>query len=295
MENQEQDNDLSDLFALSASAGAALSAAASPAHTSLTMPALIANVARNTVKQGNGKFLLEQAVGVTLASEVLEQIPRYVQLHAALVAGGNDMKHWRTWNNGSMCFVADIDGVPDAFPDLANPEDFVDEMLDRMAAEDADPRGSPSMCVKVMAFRSPPYNYLVIMNRRYGQWSVHLRRYWDRLDDQLACELAQYTDSGIPLEKAIEYAEVLLKYASLPRRPDLKIFTEGNFQAGHKFAGIGLRSQDYGDAGYILSCKQASGEAQSPVRHWTHNALSATDYILDNLKYAASSVLDPDG
>ena len=294
MTDQDEDKKLDKLFTLSARAGADLLAEAGPVRSSMTLPAAIANVARHAVRKGDGQFLLQQAVGVCLASQVIEQIPRYLQLHAALVAGGNDMNHWRTWNNGSMCFVVDVDGEPDVFPDLANQDDFVDDMLVRMAAEDADPRGSPSMSVKVMAFRSPPYNYLVIMNRRYGQWSVHFRRYWDRIDDQLASELEQYADSGIPLDKAVEYAEVLLNYASFPRRPEISIFIEGNFQAGHKFAGIGLRSQDYGDAGYILSCKQSSGEVQSSVRHWTHNALSTTEYILTNLSCAANSILDPD-
>jgi hypothetical protein len=111
---------------------------------------------------------------------------------------------------------------------------------------------------KAIAFRTQNVNYLVFLRHSYNGWELHLRRFYEELDEE---ELQELTENYEPTPAGIMYlAERCTTYFSddvpghsYPHRLSLNSFVRTGFRAGDDQACSGLRYLDIRDTGYLAS------------------------------------------
>lgn len=121
--------------------------------------------------------------------------------------------------------------------------------------------------VKAFVLETQSRSFLVVLNKQYGTWRLHIRRFWQDIRQ------ARQSPGCFPLQDVAERKDLTLEdviklahhaaeaYGDAlpgvpyPTRPMLSTFLEGNLLAGDKHAGIGLRYGDFRDRGYVISFK----------------------------------------
>lgn len=142
---------------------------------------------------------------------------------------------------------------------------------------------------KVFALRTQNVNYLVLLNRRYDGWEVHMRQWWDVIPDgaeqYLPYALEKYIKGAtLSLQDAIKLTKNLEGYAndipgaSYPDRLRLQAFKDTYFAVGEDRACAGLRYGDARDRGYLVTAKQSVfGTPEADKMTW--NALTRMHYV----------------
>jgi len=206
---------------------------------------------------------LEGTVNRYVGFALQKEMPRYVALHDKLVESKFNTKDNRFEFGNDAYAYALLDAEHVIPPDNAINwkaifgEDYV----------------SPPTIIKVKAFvvNTQSRDFLVVLNNNYDRWSVHFRRIFPSLQDELEAgyigDMDKYRDSNnLTLLDAVKIAKSASKFAddfpdvSYPSRLSLETFLQGNLIAGDEKAGLGLRYADFRDVGYLASYRIHNGE-----------------------------------
>lgn len=198
----------------------------------------------------------ESLIGAYLGVVVQAWIEPYLALHAALTQKGHAAADSAFLLGGDsyVWSCADHEVVEEADPKMAA---FLEELGHTYAPS--------THKVKAFALRTQSRNYFVLLILTHGRWRLHIRRFWDNLQEVRASKgyylLQEFGDrQDLTLEDVVKLAQRAaeaygddLPGVAYPKRPLLATFLGGNLLAGDRRAGLGLRYGDSRDLGYVVS------------------------------------------
>lgn len=119
--------------------------------------------------------------------------------------------------------------------------------------------------LKAFACQTQNINYLVVLAQRHGDWTIHLRRWWEPVASPAgehykerfqAIKRKTFQDVVVHASEAAERFSDHLPGVQYVRRPDLAMYDTSGYVVGMPHSCPGLRYGDMRDAGYLLSVKQ---------------------------------------
>lgn len=153
--------------------------------------------------------------------------------------------------------------------------------------------------LKAFALRTQNINYLVVLEKRYGRWFIHLRQWWDPLptaDDYVPYPLEKYAQ-GATMDYATAHrvAGAFQGYAddvadvAFPKRLSLGSFTATGCVPRKETSCSGLRYADARDTGYLATVERnAFGFFDADNVKW--NSLSQLHYVWFDLLSAIDTM-----
>lgn len=170
-------------------------------------------------------FALGQVVDYWVGRRVQATVEDCLALHAQLVRRGHDQAHKYDFGYADRYAFWAADRVGQIDADLQ-------AVLERACGESQGPADPDVYRLESKAFvlMAQSYSYFVLLQKRFGNWSIHVRRI--------------YGQPG----------------TGTRARPNLEMFTAGSLEVGEASAGEGLRYGDLRDAGYLVSVKDSFGQ-----------------------------------
>lgn len=222
--------------------------------------------------------LCDSFMGIYAESMVLP----CVEFHKDLTSGGHtsEKSRFEFGCDSSAWVVADRE-----FPES---RDEVDELVDDVFGK-AELELKLARRSKAFVLETQNRNILLVLNERFGKWTIHIREFWPLLVDSMGKDVYQDELLSLQSRKDLTILDVLRlssqaeKYSDcipgvdFPKRPNLGTFLDGSLLAGDSRAGIGLRYGDSRDRGCILSLDWSSSFPE--VNHSLHVDFGAIDYI----------------
>ena len=212
----------------------------------------------------------------------------YVTFHDALTQAGHTSESTRLQFGTDAYTWAAADRT---MPERRNVVDFA-LLQGRMMAYSPRPRHA-----KAIVVQSQSRNFLVLLNQSFNRWSLHIREFWPDIRTVMErghyCRLLSETSHRADLTPldlvrlsttASQYGDDL-PGVDFPQRPHLATYLDGSLMAGDEEAGIGLRTGDFRDKGYVLSFKAGVDECPK-VPHSLKGDLSDVEYVTQ-LMYSA--------
>jgi len=231
--------------------------ALSSSNGTLQLPCIIGLVVDQAGQPSDSYTTLHRAYLDSLTRRIDAKVGEFLEIHEVLVDGGNDENKWRNFGGaGKACVLADYSQP--AMSDFEGAE--VAMHRTKMRSRIKSTGFNEIVEVKAFALEGSDGNFVVLLANSGGDWSVHLRQYWESIHNfyRFANNAAQRVHS---VEWAIEFASKVAMHSDdvpgvhSPRRPSLASFSIGNFKVGSAAAGIGLRYGDSRDAGFVLSLR----------------------------------------
>jgi hypothetical protein len=250
----------------------------------------------------------EQMVSAYMGLVAQNWVEPYLKLYRALQERGHISRDtsFEFGNDVYVWTVADRD-VPQER----------DDKLDQLFAGMGIARDEAPTVYKAKAFaiETQTRNFLVLLNEKYGRWSIHMRRFWDDIREVSKNDgyfhLQDFANrKDLTLEDVIKLAHQVSEHygdalpgVSYPHRPLLTTYLDGDLIAGSDTSGIGLRYGDFRDMGYVLSFKN---DAERPeidggtvcnfheVAYLAYNIASAHDQLVESDDAETSSASDLD-
>ena len=215
-------------------------------------------------------------------------LPAYLALHAHLVANDiNEANQYKFANDSYIYTVAD--------------RQFDGKALDIDIPGIRGNSTTPVVQAKAFVVKTQSRNYLVVLHERYLTGTVHIRRFWDDLQESLNAPgyalMSDYADrSDLTLNDVILLATQAAEYYSddlpgncYPRRPSLQSFLRGSLDVGEESAGRGLRFGDARDLGYIASL-EVSGTGRFTAKDMSKIGISELVAVMYNVASAFDSL-----
>jgi hypothetical protein len=209
----------------------------------------LANKDKMDVRSHDFECLCDAYVGLA----VEQWVQPYLSLHAALTQQGATSQ--ATGHNFA------IDTYVWAAADRTLPE----EPLGIDGLDDLDDDPLSERRAKAMVLQTQSCNFLVLLNERFGRWTLHFRKFWPDVRDALAQGNVGGSLSTVVDRKDLTVLDVVklssaaaefgddLPGVHYPRRPHLATLLNGSLLVGDQDAGIGLRYGDMRDMGYVMS------------------------------------------
>jgi hypothetical protein len=252
-------------------------------HTDvLDRPAVLARLFQ--LLKGSSKGLRLKVLDWTFSNyvglELSRRIPHLLDLHAALSKRGLGMDHAHEFARDAYVYAVrdEIVGMPEDPAIVA-------------ALPEPNETGMVLIDVKAFVLQTPEDRYILVFNRRSPRWSLHVRRFWR----SLAQELAEGRNLGaldclkgrtdLTLSDMAKFSTPMTDYADDVEggqysRPSLRTFLDGSLIAGDPASGAGLTHRNRRDCGYIVSLEDG-GEAE---------AVGFDAYVrLDSILYSLTS------
>lgn len=182
-------------------------------------------------------------------------LPRLVYLHARLLQSGYSVETGRVLALADGCSIQALARVTRSGPLFARVGGLVGV------------GSSQERQALAMVLRTPHLRFLAVLNGQGADWSVHLRRFWDSMEQSLdsnswPAELANLQHADLALPDALRLSGILAERfaddipgVEVPRRLGLDGITSKSLFAGDKAASAALRWGDDRDTGFLLSAQ----------------------------------------
>lgn len=220
-------------------------------------------------------FTLEHLLNVYVGQALTKRLPQYHALHAQLVSEG------AVSQDRSRTFLRDeysIYAVP------------TQEYAERN-----------KVVTKALVLQTLEGNYLVVLNEKFGQWTVHFRQFWPELSDALASSgylvhLEEHRSAtNLTLMDVAKLSSAMSKFSDEfpgvihPSRPNLRSFLAGKLIVGGEGESSGLSYGDARDTGYIASLRNCNDQVAHDV---CESSLPALHLVAKLLRQAATPLND---
>lgn len=234
---------------------------------------------------------LRRATAVTLSETFKRLLPQYLSFYETLVARGYTEKNAVEVGSDSYVYYLpeQVYGMPEdklkrrkaLAPHLHTPE---------LSHEEAFERHKSTLRPFVLTTQGE--KFLVVMVLQYGEWSLHIRRFWDDLEECLASDslvlMNRYrTRKDFSLKDVVRLAQDASEAYSDAQpgnpsvwRPSLKYILSHAPFAPTPEPGSAFQFYDVRDSGYIVSYKPRGGvDADSPEWQGTGHVKSVVDRL----------------
>jgi hypothetical protein len=184
-------------------------------------------------------FTLEHLLNVYVGQALTDRLPRYLELHAQLE------------REGAISYASRREFLRSEYSVYALPT-----VMHTVPGK---------VVVKAMVLNTLEGNYLVVLNERFGQWTVHFRQFWPELSEALASSdwivgLEEHRKAdNLTLLDVAKLSKAMSNFADdypgviAPSRPSLASFMAGKLIPHEDGEGPGLSYGDGRDAGFIAS------------------------------------------
>ena len=129
------------------------------------------------------------------------------------------------------------------------------------------PTNNPEL--KVFTVTDQNFNFIVIMDNKFGDWAVQVRQFWESIDSESGQDYKKEFEEDPTFENALKSTDWMRQYYSdnVPGntyvdRPDLKMFIDTNFLVGEAESCPGLRYGDCRDNGFVYAIGGFSNETE---------------------------------
>lgn len=240
--------------------------------------------ARNQSRTDVRSIELESMVDAYLGLLLAERVPGYRKLHADLHARGFTSPE-DAFEFGNDAYVWAVE------PREVKPSESESSLMSKLLGR--QPSRSPTQ-VLAIGLMTQSYQFLVVLNERFGRWKVHARQYWlDLREEQQSGYLLNLEDiqdrKDLTVEDVVARQDAADRYsdalpgASYFSRPSLATLLEGNLVADDEGAGPSLRHGDSRDLGYVFSLSLATGGNPRAQDVMVSGTYSRTSYVMFNL------------
>jgi hypothetical protein len=166
----------------------------------------------------------------------------------------------------------------------------------------------PPREIRMLVLTSQQTQFIFVLHREFGSWTLHIRQLWLELDAKDDAEvdfrrepldelLAKGMPSPADLVRAVKYAERFsdqLPGEAYPSRPGLGSYLAKDAVAiaCDAKAPLGLRYGDSRDKGYVLSIREASEHRPARLAYPLALPVGTLEYVLKQAEYAYEELVD---
>lgn len=193
-------------------------------------------------------------------------------------------------------------------PTPVKKDDDISRLFASLRASIGVPDTAPPIEVRMLVLTTQQEQFLILLQREFGSWALHIRKVWLALDAKDDAEVAfrrqpleELLEKGMPtladLVRAAKYAERFsdqLPGEAYPSRPSLASYLARDVVpvARDAKAPLGLRYGDHRDEGYVLSIREAWDTRPARLENPFSLPVGVLEYVLKQADYAYEDLVD---
>jgi hypothetical protein len=226
------------------------------------------------------------------------RVPDLVRLHDVLAASGLGREHRYEFGNDAYVYaVADKQVTKPTDPGML--ELFKDIGLEREEADRFEVTD-----VKAFVLETQSQQFIVVLNQRFGRWSLNIRRIYPSFEEEQAKggylgTLGDFVDrTDLTVHDIIALSHHAEQFAddiagnNYPKRLSLKYYLDRTLVSGEEDAGRGLYYEDFRDEGYVASLKTNSHGEMPEVEGMAAVGYGRIGYVMFNLMCAFEQLVE---
>lgn len=234
-------------------------------------------------------------------------VAKLVRLHKAL-AKAKLTSADQAFDLGRDCSLYAVRMRKVAPTPVTQKDDGISRLLASLRSSAGLPDEVQPIEVRMLVLTSQQEQFLILLQREFGSWTLHLRKVWLALDAQDDAEVAfrrqpleELLEKGMPtpadLVRAASYAERFsdqLPGEAYPSRPSLASYLARDVVpvARDAKAPLGLRYGDHRDEGYVLSIREAWDTRPARLENPFTLPVGVLEYVLKQADYAYEDLVD---